>query len=193
MKPPNPCSLCGLPNNYPLCASCIVHPCPYDSYDYLSIYQPPISHAIHQLKYRDRREFAIAFASLLWDFLQTKEYTPNLDFLVPVPMHALDIWRRGFNHCERILKELSLLSGIPTRKTLLKVRITPPQVSLTGLQRMKNLRGAFRLIPGQDIQGKNLLLFDDVYTTGTTLREAAKALQKGNPNAIYALTLARTL
>ncbi len=127
------------------------------------------------------------------NFLQTTEFLNDVDLLVPIPMHASDLWKRGFNHCERILQELSLLSGIPSRRVLLKVKITLPQVQLSGTQRIQNLRNAFRLIPGNRVEGKTILLFDDVYTTGTTLKEAGKALQKGHPAQVHAITIVRTL
>ena len=84
--------------------------------------------------------------------------------------------------------------GIPYRKTILqKKKPTIPQVTLSGLEREKGLRGAFHVIGGEDLVGKSVLLVDDVYTTGATVNECSKMLRRGGAKRVDVLTLAHAI
>jgi competence protein ComFC len=116
----------------------------------------------------------------------------KLDALIPVPLHPKKKKQRGFNQAKLFARELAKLKNLPViEKRLVKVKTTPAQSSLKAADRRRNLRGAFEVIRSEEIEGKNLLLVDDVFTTGSTLRECSRALKKAGANEIRALTIAQ--
>jgi len=116
----------------------------------------------------------------------------KLDAITPVPLHPEREVQRGFNQAKVLAQELAKLKNIPIiERSLVKVKNTPPQTSLEAVDRQKNLRGAFEVIHSEEIEGKVLLLVDDVFTTGSTIQECSLALKKAGAKEIRALTLAQ--
>jgi len=114
--------------------------------------------------------------------------------LIPVPLHKKRLRKRGFNQVLLLVKELSRRTGIPYQKRVLqKGRPTTPQVSLSGVEREKGIRGSFQIIGGEELEGKSILLVDDVYTTGATVNECAKVVRAGGAERVDVLTLAHAL
>jgi len=74
-----------------------------------------------------------------------------------------------------------------------RIKPTPSQIALNRKERIKNMKGAFRLKNEEELRGKNILLVDDVYTTGTTVKEASKTIIKARPKEIYVFVLARAI
>lgn len=123
-----------------------------------------------------------------------KDIKTNVDFIVPVPMHKRKQKKRGFNHAQYLAEEFSKLFDIPLATDILaKTHKTKPQVETENKQeRQNNLKNVFALIaPADALRGKNILLIDDVATTGSTLRECALALKPAKPKEIWALTIAQ--
>lgn len=114
------------------------------------------------------------------------------DLITFVPMHPIPLKKRGYNQSELLANELSKLMGIPCVSTLTKIKNTKPQHSLTAKKRRKNLKGAFRIVDKKNVSGRCVLIIDDVVTTGTTLGECAKTIQKGNPALICCATVLST-
>ncbi len=106
-------------------------------------------------------------------------------------------WRRGFNQSELLARELSRLSAVPVVPLLHRTRATPPQVGLKAAARLENVKDAFaideKLFERHNARKQPILLLDDVFTTGATLRECAKTLRKAGAGEICAITLARHL
>lgn len=113
--------------------------------------------------------------------------------LVPVPLSSAKLRKRGYNQAEILAKELSKRFNFAVQNILERTRETKTQIGLTNLQRKLNVKDAFLLKPHGVfvLKHKNVLLVDDVATTGSTLLEAAKVLKRGHADKVFGLTLAR--
>jgi len=152
-----------------------------------------LQQAILNFKFAGRRVLAAPLAGLLAETygngLCPKE---DFDLISPVPLHPQRQKERGFNQSELLAEYFCQTIGLALAKDLLqRVRPTIPQVMLPRPQRAKNVRGAFAVSDDLPIAGKNILLIDDIATTGATLKECARILQKAGAEKICVLTLAR--
>jgi ComF family protein len=119
--------------------------------------------------------------------------TNEIDFIVPVPLHRLRLKEREFNQSEILASRLAKYFNIPLIKnSLIRTRPTPPQANLSKEERLKNVNGAFKLRENELLKGKNILLIDDVFTTGSTVDQCAKVLKKeGKAREVGVFTLAK--
>ncbi len=150
--------------------------------------------AIHRFKYGGKSALAARLAPALLDLLHLDEALSQIDFdiVVPVPLHPRRERKRGFNQSELLARALAKELALPAANLLQRTRATPPQVGLDAKARTHNVRGAFALDPRSgDITGQRILLVDDVYTTGSTLRECAGVLNRAGAQTVCAVTLAR--
>jgi competence protein ComFC len=116
----------------------------------------------------------------------------KVDAIIPVPLHPKRKKERGFNQAQIIGKELARMKGIELRDQLLvKTKNVPPQTSLRVEERAENVSGAFAIADRGKIKGKVVLLVDDVYTTGSTIRECSSVLKKDGVKEVRALTVAQ--
>lgn len=149
---------------------------------------------VHGLKYGDRLEVAVALAR--WMARAGREVLEGADVLVPVPLHWTRLFRRRFNQSAELARHLSVLTGIPVEPMMLRrVRRTAHQVGLTRAQRADNVAGAFRIAEGRRpfVRGRNVVLVDDVLTTGATLEACARVLRRAGAARIDVLTAARVV
>lgn len=168
-------------------------------------YEGGLRELIHLLKYNGVRPAAAVLGRMLSeaiaDLESTFEHPAMFDqtiAVIPVPLYKTKLRQRGFNQAELIaraaLKQLpvaarfQLVSGV-----LLRTRDTESQIGLTGHQRRENLRGAFAVPCATQITGREVLLVDDVYTTGTTASECARVLLRAGASQVWVATVARTL
>jgi ComF family protein len=115
-----------------------------------------------------------------------------VDVIIPVPLHPKREKKRGFNQAQIIAKELAELEGVRLLEgVLVKTKNIPPQTFLQLKEREKNVRGAFRVNKEEEIKGRVVLLVDDVYTTGSTIRECSSVLKKAGAKEVKALTIAQ--
>ncbi len=166
----------------------------------LGIYQDPLKKAIQKIKYRYISELSEILINILIDYwlkyqpiiLETIKKDQGKSWgIVAVPLHwKRENWR-GFNQSELLGQSLSKKLGLDYLDYLKRTRQTKPQVGLKSQQRKENVKGAFILATNQKLQTKNLILIDDVWTTGSTLKECSKVLKKGGAKKVWALTLAR--
>lgn len=156
------------------------------------IYDDNSKQLVIDFKFHDKTSSAEVLANML--FVAGKDIWPeNPDYLIPVPLHRDRLRARRYNQSALLCKYLSKKTLIPCDYFSLTRDInTVPQVSLTGTKRMNNLKKAFGLKNPEKFIGKNIVLVDDVKTTGSTLKECAKVLQKAGVKNIYTLTLAQT-
>ncbi len=141
--------------------------------------------AILDFKFRNMPWLAEALAAELAPMLPD-----DYDVLVPVPLHPKRLRERGYNQSELLARALSEQIGIPWKNSLRRIRHTPHQTGMSREQRLQNLNGAFDLKRGGDVVDRRILLVDDVFTTGTTLRQCAKVLHQCGAKEILGATLA---
>ncbi|MEO5754454.1 MAG: ComF family protein [Chthoniobacterales bacterium] len=115
----------------------------------------------------------------------------RFDLIVPVPLHSARQRERGFNQAELLATALHRVTGLPVGDVLQRTRYTTTQTQFDRSERMENLRGAFRLRRGSNVQDLRMLLVDDVLTTGSTLSECALILKEGGAISVHAVTVAR--
>lgn len=148
---------------------------------------------VRTLKYRGQKGVLPYINTLLSRVAAAENITHILaesDIAVPVPLHQKKEKARGFNQTELIFRDFLAGRNIPLQKILVRTRFTQPMYRLTAAERNANLRGAFALRAGADVQDKTILLLDDILTTGSTLFECAKVLKAAGAKAIYVLVLA---
>jgi ComF family protein len=150
---------------------------------------------IHRLKYRRVQPYAAIAAAFLENAVKYYMLAiPHNTVIVAVPLHASRFLERGFNQSEHIGQELSQRLSIPfaDRDVLIRHKRTKPQAQIKNpKERKENIKDAFCVRNATDIFRKNVLLIDDVATTGETLNEAAKALRRGGAKSVWAFTLAK--
>ena len=155
----------------------------------LWVHREPVSGAVYRFKYKNKRNWGRIFAGELAETYGEQIRLWKIDEIIPIPLHASKKRKRGFNQAEIIARELSRLTGIPCRTgALLRIRKTAPQKLVGGREREENLRGAFAVDRRWKPQ-KNILLTDDIYTTGATVERAAKMLKKAGVQNVYFLTI----
>jgi ComF family protein len=149
----------------------------------------PARDMVHNLKYRNVRASAPNLGRLMADYLWSEPVPGGV--LVPVPLHSRRERSRGFNQSALLAREVGRLTGIPVAEDILRrSRNTAPQVSMAGpVERKENIEGAFECI--DDVAGLEILLIDDVVTTGSTMSTCAEPLKAEGASSVWGLALAR--
>ena len=144
----------------------------------LGPYTGPLRQVVRSLKYHHQGAPRRLLGRMLAEGLAALHGRQGFDFAVPVPMH----WRRrlirGYDHSRALAGAVAGELGVPVYRELIRMRHTPPQVHLPRSRRIENVRGAFSAPRLRHVEGANILLIDDVTTTGATANEAARALLK---------------
>ncbi len=157
-----------------------------------------IAQAVHYFKYRFIKKLGPTLAKTMKESFLRSEL-PIPDFIIPVPLHPRRLRWRGFNQAEILAKYLSdnLTPGLEIpllKKILVRSKYTPPQMNIKNYrQRQSNLKNAFEISPNKKnkIYKKNILLVDDISTTGSTLFECAKELKKAGAKKVFGIIIAR--
>jgi len=172
------------------CSVCAISPPPWDNFRFYAFFDDEVRTIIHDAKYSAN--------SCAWSIAgeMLKEACHDLkkpDYLIPLPLHTKRLRQRGFNQSVEIAKPLARSwKMLPNNDILFKVRATTPQIELDELKREKNIKNAFAINTNIDISGAHILLIDDVATTTSTLREAAKVLLKAGVAQLDVAVIART-
>jgi len=160
-------------------------------------YEGGLRGLIHLLKYDHVRPAARLLGRMLAKAVEDlrPDLGDTLPVVVPVPLHAARLRERGFNQSEEIARAaLRLLPGFRmSTRVLVRQRATVSQIGLTRHQRRANLRGAFAVAAPEDIAARDVLLVDDVFTTGTTVSECARVLRRSGASRVFVATVARVL
>lgn len=156
-------------------------------------YEGVIKEAIHLFKYKGKSAIAHELSLMAADQFKALFPDDSFDLVLNVPLHRKRLIDREFDQAWAIARELGRILSLEARNDLIcRIKATPPQTSMAKQDRIKNVRGAFAAIKPSVIEGKNLLLVDDVMTTGATVNECAKALLKAGAADVSAFTLARS-
>lgn len=176
-----------------ICTNCQKNPPHFSIHRSCGEYQGKLKDIILLYKYRTFKVLGRDLVSLVQRILgRDEELWWGIEATLPVPLHPKKHRQRGFNQAMIIAKGLSEQRGIECLEGVLaKIRNTPPQTSLVAEGRERNVRGTFRVLKKENISGKTLLLVDDVYTTGSTIRECSAVLKDAGAKEIRALTLAQ--
>lgn len=158
------------------------------------VYEEPLKNLIHLFKYNAKLKLRKLFAGLLIQF--TKDFKIDLkkyDLLLAVPMHPARQREREYNQSQILALEIAAEFKIPlSNNNCLRIKNSQPQMSLGLGERIKNVKGTFRIRQEKEFSNKNILIIDDVFTTGSTVSELALELKKSNAKEIDVLTLARS-
>ncbi|KGQ69414.1 competence protein ComF [Chelonobacter oris] len=190
------CGCCGseLAFDMPHCGKCLTEPPQWQRLVAVSHFRPPLSELIHRFKFQRQFQLDRTLARLLLLAVRQARRTHQLplpDVILPVPLHRFRHWQRGYNQSELLTKWLSRWLAIPYDKQLLqRTRHTTAQRALNRKQRRKNLKNAFNLRSKPSYH--SVAIVDDVITTGATMTEICKLLQKCGVKHIQVWCLCRT-
>ncbi len=196
------CKCCGAPFEYEMqgedalatlhCISCFENKPPFTSARSALKYNDDSRNMILGFKHADKIHMVKAFTP--WLRRAGQQMLGQADFIVPVPLHRLRLISRRYNQSAILANDLANNTGVESvPNALIRVRATPTQGDLNTKERAKNVSRAFALNPvvKVKIQGKTIVLIDDVYTTGATVKECTKTLLKAGAGKVHVLTLAR--
>lgn len=172
---------------------------PFDRATAYGSYDGALRDLIHLLKYEQVRPAGRVLGRMLAEVLEDLVPKPRETGLlvVPVPLHVRKLRQRGFNQSELIAREAIKISHRPElmlhSSALLRTRFTESQTGMSRAQRRANMRGAFAVAHPKEVAERDILLVDDVFTTGTTVTECARVLRQAGAGCIWVATVARVL
>lgn len=183
------CATCGIPleaTDADTCGACIAQPPRIDRMRAAVAYDELSRSVALRLKYRRKVALARTMAPLV--------QAGGQPILAPVPLHRTRLWYRGFNQSVLVARELARPTGLSADPHLLKrVKRTPALGGMSLSQRRKLVAGAFRVDPKADLQGRTIVLVDDLLSTGRTANAYAKALQKAGASRVELVSWARVI
>jgi competence protein ComFC len=187
------CPLCGRPQPADvLCPDCISWPADIEGIRAPYVFEGVIRETIHQFKYKNLRALDSLLGRLLKEYLAS--YPLDFDIIVPVPLHSRRLRERGYNQSALLARKLGELMNVPVEETsLTRNRYILPQAKTHSVEeRRTNVCGVFSCRRG-NLEGKKLLIIDDVSTSGATLNACAGAAKAEGSASVYGLTLAREI
>jgi competence protein ComFC len=186
------CEACGLPEvNTGLCERCQEKRPAFKLLRSWAVFESPVQQALHRLKYRRDIGMGEALSNQLESFVRQLGWP--IDAVIPIPLGKKRLKERGYNQVAMVAIPLSIQLGLDyLPSALARAKETRSQVGLSASERQENVKDAF-FVDGKKINGRTVLLMDDVATTGATLSSAAEALYASGARDVYALTIARAL
>ena len=158
----------------------------------LGPYTQPLNTIVRELKYRRRDAMRRRLGRLLGQAVAAACDDERLDVALPVPMHWRRRLARGWNPARALARAVAAELDLPVGREMVRVRNTPPQVHLPRSRRIENVRGAFAVRDGRGLVGANVLLVDDVTTTGATAGEAARTLLRAGALRVTLAVVAKS-
>ena len=195
---PPTCEICGKVGTY-LCEKCYRKIKKYELKPHIDKnvlcvykYENIIREWIIDYKFNDKAYMYNIFAHLLIKNKKVIDFLYSCDIIIPVPLHLMRRLERGYNQTYLIAKKLSKYIQIEMRNdVLVKTKNIRPQSEKGYLDRKTDIRGAFEVKNKSEIKGKNVLIFDDVYTTGSTTNECKRVLMQAGAKKVMVLTIAK--
>lgn len=189
------CQRCGrsLSRPAPACGGCLSHPLPYDLLWCPMDYRFPVDRLIQALKFNDDLVAGRVLAGLLEGPLRSRQ-EPLPGAILPIPLHRKRQRSRGFNQSTEIARHLGKALQLPVLEDRLeRWRHDPPQSSLDGRRRRRNVKGAYRLLARPTDLPESIALLDDVVTTGSTVDAAARVLKSAGVSRVEVWAVARAI
>lgn len=153
----------------------------------------PYNRLLHKMKYESHPEIGTRLAMMATECIKESGFLDGIDAIVPLPLSKKKRRQRGYNQCDYIAEGLSIKSGIPVIKDcVVRTKANETQTHKSRDERWKNVEGIFSLTNPETVEGKHILLVDDILTTGATLTNCAIAIQQGCNCKISIFTLAYT-
>jgi len=193
-----------------LCTSCLasleLNPTPFSRQTAKSIfafdqawsvclYNEPAQKLLHAFKYNSKTSLCKTFVPLMIEFIDRHHIPLQLfDLITPIPLHPVKLRERGYNQSALLSLALSRhYELLHAESLLIRQKNTHTQTELGAKQRWTNMDGAFKIKNSSDVEGKSIVLIDDLYTTGATLNSAAETLKSAGAARVGALTFSRTI
>lgn len=201
------CTCCGVmfkqaPNDNHLCGDCIMQPKKFRMARAAMVYDQQSMAIIHRFKYAGKTQLSKPFGGLLLNTFLRYWQGEAIDLILPVPLHRQKLRHRGFNQSYLMVdywKRISALNPLAAPHTHLRTDVlsrskaTASQTGLGRQQRLKNVKGAFKVRLPETVHARKVLVVDDVYTTGATVNECACSLLGAGAAQVDVLTLARAI
>ena len=201
------CPVCGImfesrEGEDHVCGECILSPKRFRITRAVGVYDRTLMAVIHCFKYKGKIQLARPLGQLLFCAFTQNWNEKEIELIIPVPLHAKRLRKRGFNQAFSLIRDWVLyakmadmeIDNLNIRRDILsRNRWTEPQTGLNRNRRMSNIKNAFNIKDSSKVIEKSILLVDDVYTTGATADECAKTLLQGGAKNVDVLTLARAM
>jgi ComF family protein len=150
-----------------------------------------LQHTIHSLKYNNKFQVGIFLGKILAAKIQSNRPNWKIDLIIPIPLHQLKKAERGYNQSYYIAKGMSKFLNVPCSDRIVKrKKYTESQTTMTLTERQENISDAFKIRNKNVVNGKTILLIDDVITTGATVSECGTVLLKSGAKKIYSASIA---
>lgn len=190
------CHCCGFPFEFAsavtgqLCGACLESEPLYEKARAVFRYDDASKKLILALKYFDKLDGAEHFGRLMWRTIEP--FAGKDDIVIPVPLHPKRLFQRRFNQAALLAKAIRKYSGLEMQLlNLIRQKPTVSQGGLSRNKRLKNVRGAFSVKNSQQLEGRSVILVDDVQTTGATVNECVRVLLKAGVQSVIVISLAR--
>jgi len=154
------------------------------------IYEGTMLKLIKDLKYDGKKYIAKTLSQYIFDDYKKNPF--DVDLIIPVPLFEKHQKKRGFNQSELLCSVFKSNGFIVRTDVISRIKDTASQTNLLSKEREENVKGAFKILDKRSVKDKNILIIDDVYTTGSTANECAKILIKSKAKKVYVLTVAHT-
>jgi len=193
----NTCIICGRSlkdnMNSVICSLCEEDDIFFTQGVSLLMYNKYSKTVINKIKDRGRKELALKFGRLMGEKLKLNKFCSDIDLIIPIPLHNEKLKKRGYNQAFMLAKGVGDKIGVDVAEdVLIKTKQTREQKSLSKYERKGNLVNSFKIINEEKIKGKNVLIVDDVFTTGQTINLSSEMLLESGASEVYFASLAST-
>ncbi len=185
------CTRCGLQmpkDGAGVCLNCKANNFQFEVARSVATFDGNMVNIIHKFKYAKYKFLAEPLSYLLYDLLLIQNW--KIDLIAYTPLHPNREKSRGYNQSRELAEHLSNLTDIPVFHDICRIKDTPSQTHLTRQERKDNVKDCFKFITKTNLDNLNILIVDDVFTTGSTTNEISKLLKSKQANKIYVLTVA---